>query len=56
MSLTLENQKYVRKIFLDASKAFDKVWHRGLTFTLEQLGIVDSLLNWFSGYLSDRKQ
>ena len=54
--LGLENQKHVRMVFLDASKAFDKVWHRGLIFKLEQLGIVDPLLSWFRSYLSDRKQ
>ena len=43
-------------VFLDASKAFDKVWHRGLIFKLEQLGIVNPLLSWFRSNLSDRKQ
>ena len=53
MSLTIENQKYVRMVFLDASKAFDKVWHRYLIFKLEQLGIVGPLLSWFRSSLSD---
>ena len=34
----------VRTVFLDISKAFDKVWHKGLIFKLKQNGILD---NWF---------
>jgi hypothetical protein len=29
-------------IFLDVSKAFDKVWHEGLIFKLKQIGICDN--------------
>ena len=46
----------VRSIYLDMSKAFDKVWHEGLIFKLEQNGITGKLLNLFENYLSDRKQ
>ena len=46
----------VRSVFLDISKAFDKVWHEGLIFKLEQNGISGSLLNLFNNYLSNRKQ
>jgi len=38
-------------VFFDISKAFDKVWHRGLIFKLEQAGIRGDLLLWFSDYL-----
>ena len=38
------------------SKAFDKVWHKGLIFKLEQNGVTGKLLNLFSSYLTDRKQ
>ena len=46
----------VRSVFLDISKAFDKVWHEGLIFKLEQNGISGCLLNLFKSYLSNRKQ
>ena len=44
----------VRAVFLDISKAFDKVWHEGLIFKLKQNGIRGNLLNSFVSYLSDR--
>ena len=46
----------VRAVFLDMSKAFDKVWHDGLLFKLKQNGIDGNLLALLSNYLSDRKQ
>ena len=52
----LDDNKVVSMVFLDASKAFDRVWHKGLLFKLKQLGICQSILNWFSSYLSGRSQ
>ena len=46
----------VRSVFLDISKAFDKVWHKGLLFKLSQNGISGNLLDLLSSFLSDRKQ
>ena len=46
----------VRSVFLDISKAFDKVWHDGLIFKLKQNGVSGSLLMFFQNYLNDRKQ
>ena len=46
----------VRAIFLDISKAFDKVWHKGLVFKLKQNGVSGSLLKMFENYLTNRKQ
>ena len=43
-------------MFLDISKAFDKVWHSGLLFKLKKNGICGNLLNWFTDYLKDRQQ
>ena len=46
----------VRAVFLDISKAFDKVWHDGLLFKLNQNGISGGLLKLFENYLHNRKQ
>ena len=35
----LENQNNIQLIFSDISKAFDKVWHKGLVYNLESVGI-----------------
>ena len=37
----------VRAVFLDISKAFDKVWHDGLIFKLKQNGISGSFFFFF---------
>ena len=46
----------VRAVFLDISKAFDKVWHEGLLFKLQQNGVTGKLHDLFKDYLSNRKQ
>ena len=46
----------IRMGFLDAAKAFDKVWHKGLLFKLRQVGIEGKVLNWLSSYLENRRQ
>ena len=46
----------VRAVFLDISKAFDKVWHQGLIFKLKQNGIDGNLLKFFDSYLNHRQQ
>ena len=46
----------VRSVFLDISKAFDKVWHEGIIFKLKQNGISGDLLNILTDFLSNRKQ
>ena len=45
----------IRAVFLDISKAFDKVWHEGLIFKLKRNGISGSLLNLFENYHQNRK-
>ena len=43
-------------VFLDMSKAFDKVWHQGLIFKLKSIGVSDSLLSLIESFLSNRFQ
>ena len=38
-------------VFCDISKPFDRVWHCGLLFKLEEHGLGDGLLNGFKSYL-----
>jgi hypothetical protein len=42
--------------FCDVSKAFDRVWIRGLIYKLEKYGMRGDILEWPKTYLSDRKQ
>lgn len=51
----LENKRYVRGVFLDVNRAFNSVWHKGLLFKMEQLGVSGDLLLWFKSYLADRQ-
>ena len=53
---SLDEGKEVRAVFCDISKAFDRVWHKGLLYKLQSVGISDSLLLWFRNYLAERKQ
>ena len=52
----LDQKKDVRMVFCDVSKAFDRVWHRGLLYKLRRLGITGDLLCFFENYLSNRQQ
>ena len=56
LSETLDRGKEARMIFLDAAKAFDRVWHEGVLFKLEQLGVDKVFVNWFASYLRNRQQ
>ena len=46
----------VRGVFLDMSKAFDKVWHDGLLYKLRCIGIRGEYLGLIDLFLSDRFQ
>ena len=46
----------VRGVFLDISKAFDKVWYQGLHYKLRQNGISGELLKILTDFLDNRTQ
>ena len=52
----LEEGKDVDVIYLDFSKAFDKVDHNILLTKLKSLGITGKLLKWIKSFLQDRNQ
>ena len=52
----LDNGKEIRVVVFDISKAFDRVWHKGLIYKLKQFGIVGNLLSWIIEYLTARKK
>ena len=52
----LEEGNNVDTVYLDYSKAFDKVDHGILIRKLESMGINGKILRWISAFLSDRKQ
>ena len=46
----------VRSVYLDISKAFDRVWHDGLIYKLKRCGVSGRLLSLIINFLKDRKQ
>jgi hypothetical protein len=52
----IDDGKEIRIIFCDISKAFDRVWHKGLLYKLKSIGIDDTVLKWFESYLSNSRQ
>ena len=54
--LAFDDGHEVRGVFLDISKVFDRVWHEGLLFKLQQYGISGELIILIKGFLNCRKQ
>ena len=46
----------MRGVFLDISKAFDKVWHDGLVFKLKSYGVEGELLSLLKNYIQSHEQ
>ena len=42
----------VESIFLDISKAFDRVWHKGLLYKIQSIGISGTPLELIESFLS----
>ena len=51
-----DNSMFSCIVFCDVSKAFDRVWHKGLLFKLRQNGIDGKLVEWLNSYLSQRNR
>ena len=45
-----------RGLFLDISKAFDRVWHKGLLYKIKNFGIEGKLFHLIESFLSNRYQ
>ena len=43
-------------MFCDISKAFDRVWHKGLLFKLRSIGLSALIVAWFEDFLLNRQQ
>ncbi|KAK3090482.1 hypothetical protein FSP39_012209 [Pinctada imbricata] len=54
--LAIDNRDFSCFTFCDISKAFDRVWIKGLIHKLDKYGIKGQLLSWLSDYLTDRTQ
>ena len=52
----LDSTFFTSITFADVSKAFDRVWIRGLLLKLERYGIKGDFLMWLKGYLTNRSQ
>ena len=51
----IERRNDVAIVYLDQSRAFDRIWHAGLIHKLKHMGFfTGSLLNWIADYLFNR--
>ena len=51
-----DNSQEICAVFLDISRAFDRVWHEGLIFKLKSIGIEGEMINILGNFLSERMQ
>ena len=52
----LDKQMLLKLFYLDISKAFDRVWTKGLIHKMKKMGVRGNLLKWFTSYLENRMQ
>ena len=55
-SKALDEGREIRVVFYDISKAFDRVWQRGLIHKLRSVELSGSVIDWLSDYLDNRQQ
>jgi len=53
---SFDQNKEIRAVFLDISRAFDRVWHPGILFKLKQIGIEGQALSIIEDFLKNREQ
>lgn len=56
LCIALDACMQIDVIFIDFSKAFDRVSHHKLLFKLRDVGISENVLSWIRAYLSNRQQ
>ena len=49
-SKAFDENKEIRIVFRDISRAFDQVWHKCLLFELRMIGISENFIGWFQDY------
>lgn len=54
ISSALNNKFYALAIFIDFSKAFDKLWADGIILKLRDIGVQGNMLNWIKNFLCNR--
>jgi hypothetical protein len=54
--LALDNSQLTSVTLCDISRAFDRVWIRGLLLKLKRYGIKDTFLRWLNSYLENINQ
>jgi len=50
----MDSDRIVVVVYLDLTKAFNKLWTGGIILKLMKLGIKGNILNWLKEYLSNR--
>ena len=54
--MALEKEEDIHAVFLDLSKAYDRVSIPGLLYKLSSLDFTDSTMQWFTSFLTNREQ
>ena len=54
--MALEKGEEIHAVFLDLSKAYDRVSIPGLLYKLSSLGFTDSTMQWLTSFLTNREQ